>query len=299
MKNEFKLALIGLDTSHSIEFTRRMQAPDCPAEQKVNGLKAVTCMRFPTPFQNEDGQDKRQKQLEAWGVKVTGSFDEAVKGCDAILIEINDPAFHLDYFKKCAELGKPMFLDKPLADNIQNGAEIVRIAREKNCKMFSSSSLRFGEAIAKSCKEIPAPLYASVYGPLGIAPAGSSIVWYGVHAFEMLQRILGRGAVSVTSNPTGSGVVAVVEYADRRRGVVELTTGCWVYGGSLRSQDKASAFMVDASMNYTLELREICDFLQNGKMPVELDDTLEIMALLDAAERSFQCGGRTVAVLKK
>ena len=39
---------IGLDTSHSVEFPRRMQAPDCPEKNKVEGLKAVTCLRFET-----------------------------------------------------------------------------------------------------------------------------------------------------------------------------------------------------------------------------------------------------------
>ena len=41
MKKEIKVAIIGLDTSHSVEFPRRMQAPDCPEKNKVEGLKAV------------------------------------------------------------------------------------------------------------------------------------------------------------------------------------------------------------------------------------------------------------------
>lgn len=27
--------MVGLDTSHSIEFTKRIQSPDCPEEQKA------------------------------------------------------------------------------------------------------------------------------------------------------------------------------------------------------------------------------------------------------------------------
>lgn len=290
MKKDVKVALIGLDTSHTVEFAKRMQAPDCPAEHKVTGMKAVTCLRFPTPFQNEDGLNARQKQLESWGIKVTTDFDEAVKGCDAIMLEINDAAFHLEYFKKCAELNKPIFLDKPLADSVQNGAEIVRIIKEKNLKVFSSSSLRYVSSLVDASKEIPEPKYVSVYGPLGVAPAGSSIIWYGVHAFEMLQRAIGRGAVTVTSTCNGSGVVAVVDYADRRRGVVELTYGAWVYGGCLRTEAKSVPYVVDGSMLYTVELKEVSDFFHGGKAPLSLEDTLEVMALLDAAERSAKSG---------
>ena len=71
MSKDIRVAIVGLDTSHSIEFTRRMQAPDCPENQKVTGLRAVSCLRFETPFQDKDGLDGRQKQLEEWGVKVS------------------------------------------------------------------------------------------------------------------------------------------------------------------------------------------------------------------------------------
>jgi len=104
MSKEIKAAVIGLDTIHSIQFAKRLHDPACPVDQKVSGMKISSCMKFVTPFQNLEGINKRQEQLESWGVKVTPDFDEAVKGCDAILIEINDPSLHLEYFKKCAAL---------------------------------------------------------------------------------------------------------------------------------------------------------------------------------------------------
>ncbi len=298
MGKETKVALVGLDTSHTVEFVKRMQAPDCPPDQKVEGLRAASCLRFPSPFQSEEGQDARQKQLEGWGVKVMRNFDEAVSGCDAIMIEINDPSFHLEYFKKCANLKKPIFLDKPLADKIGSGAEIARIAKEKALRIFSSSSLRFVPELLGACAEMPASPYATVYGPLGEAPAGSSVVWYGVHAFEMLERAMGIGASCVTSLAAGSGVVAVIDYPDRRRGIVELTIGAWQYGGCLRNGSKAVAFSVDMSRAYKLELDEVAKFFGGGEPPVAMEDTVEVMALLDAADRSAK-SGRTEAVYRK
>ena len=102
MSEAVKVAIIGLDTSHAVAFPQLMQDPATPAESKVPELRAVTCLRFETPFQNKDGLDKRQEYLESIGVKVTENFDEAVADCDAILIEINDPSLHLEYFEKCA-----------------------------------------------------------------------------------------------------------------------------------------------------------------------------------------------------
>ncbi|MDI6828105.1 MAG: Gfo/Idh/MocA family oxidoreductase [Armatimonadota bacterium] len=295
MIKELRVALIGLDTSHTIEFARRMQAPDCAPEQRVVGMRAVSCLRFETPFQDEEGLNKRQEQLEQWGVKVTTNFEEAVADCDAIMLEINDPAYHLEYFTKCADLGKPIFLDKPLADTIESGRKIYQIAKEKNVRVFSSSSLRFVPQLIEACMAIPEPKYVTVYGPLGKAPAGSSIVWYGVHAFEMLERAMGRGAVAVTSRRDGAGVVAIVDYPEGVRGVVELNEGSWIYGGCLRTKDKAVPYTVNMARAYSDQLELIGKFFRGSDAPVEMEDTLEVMAMLDAAERSVQ-SGKTEAV---
>jgi hypothetical protein len=297
MAKEIKVALIGLDTSHTIEFARRIQAPDCPADQKVGGLCVTACLRFSTPFQNEDGLNTRQKQLEAWGIRVTTDFDDAVKGCDAIMLEINDASYHLGYFKKCAVLGKPIFLDKPLADNIENGLEIVRLAKENKVNVISASSLRFDANLIKTCAEVLKPTQANIYGPLGIAPAGSSIVWYGVHAFEMLERAMGRGAACVTVRADGAGVVAIVDYPDKRRGVVELTKGVWLYGGTLRNSEVAVSYSVESGSLYARIMREVEKFFRTGEASFNIDDTVEVMAMLDAAERSLK-SGRTETVYR-
>ncbi len=290
MKKEIKVAIIGLDTSHSVEFPRRMQAPDCPEKNKVEGLKAVTCLRFETPFTNAEILDERQKQLEAWGIKVTESFDEAVENCDAIMIEINDPAYHLEYFKKCATLGKPIFVDKPLADTYENGKEIARLAKENNVKVMSASSLRFAQNLVEACNKVAKPSQMYCYGPLGIPAVGSGIIWYGVHSFEMLERGMGRGALSVDVKKDESGAVAVVEYPDNRRGFVELTVGAYTYGGTLRSGSDVASYVVDSSMIYTEELKEIGKFFATGEASLQLEDALEVMHLLDAAAESYKTG---------
>lgn len=125
IQNPLRVTIIGLDTSHAIEFARRLQAPDCDDKQKVSGLAIVSCLRFATPFQSEEGLDERQAQLESWGIKVTTDFDEAVENCDALIVTINDPAFHEEYFARSADSGKPIFLDKPLAHNLESGRAII------------------------------------------------------------------------------------------------------------------------------------------------------------------------------
>lgn len=141
--------------------------------------------------------DTRQTQLENWGIKVSDNFDECITDCDAIMLEINDPAYHVEYFMKAMKLGKPIFLDKPMADTYASGKIIYDLAKENNIRVFSASSLRFVTAVTDAKKALNDPEFVAVYGALGVAPAGSSVVWYGVHAMEMLQKLMGPGAVSV------------------------------------------------------------------------------------------------------
>jgi predicted dehydrogenase len=294
MAKTVAVGVIGLDTSHSIQFVKRMQDPACPEQDRVPGLKALTCMRFETPFQDKKGLDERQKELEGWGVRVTESFDEAVKGVDALLLEINDPAFHVEYFQRAAALGKPIFLDKPLADSMANARKIVDIAARNKTRFFSASALRFSPQLEEACRSVPKPQMCTVFGALGKAPAGSSVIWYGVHAFEMLERALGCGATTVLARRDGLGAVVVVGYDDGRRGVVELTEGAWQYGGTLRTLKEAYSYLDDGTF-YTPLVRQIHRFFSTGELPVTVEDSVEIMALLDAAEQSYQ-SGREVAV---
>lgn len=285
-----KISLIGLDTSHTVEFARRIAAPDCPAEQRIEDVKVTGCLRFSTPFQSEEGLNGRQKQLEDWGITVTTDFDKAVADCDAIAMTINDPAYHLEYFRKCVALSKPIFVDKPFADNIENGRIMAQLAAEKNVKVVSSSSLRYAPALLEACKAMPEPLFVTTYGPLGIAPAGSSVIWYGVHSFEMLQRAIGRGAETLKLVETKAGAVITVDYENGRQGVVELAKGMWLYGGCLRGKDNVVTYRVDANRLYTDQFRQLVPFFKGGEPPVAIEDTLEVMALLDAAERSLKSG---------
>lgn len=296
---KLKIAFIGLDTSHSTEFAKYMQDLPLPKEHQIGGLTVTRCLRFDTPFQGKEGLDKRQAYLESIGVKVTLDFEEAVADCEAICLEINDPAFHLEYFKKCAPLGKPIFLDKPFADTLDNTNAILASAREHNIRFFTASSLRYDANLIETSAKCPKPQFASVWGPLGKAPAGSSIVWYGVHAFEMLERTMGTGAVSVTAVPDRQGVVCTVAYADGRRGVVELNSHSYRYGGVLRDgTPNEFLFQYAGGVNlYRNLIGEIARFFRGECEGVSLEESYEIMAMLEATELSVKYG-RTMPVYK-
>lgn len=290
MTETYTIGMIGLDTSHAIEFTRFMQG-DTPDDQKLDGLRVANCMRFLTPFIDEKALDERQAQLETWGVRVTDSLAETIDGVDGIMIEINDPAYHLEHFRQVAGLGKPIFLDKPLAGNMEDGKAIVDMARQENTTIWSSSALRFMPQLVAARNEISDPVLASVYGPLGDAPAGSDLIWYGVHTIEMLTTAMGTGATHVWAKADDRGVVQLVRYADGRRGVAECNKKAYLYGGRVQSDTALSVFQPGPDENiYAGLMTKLRDFFLNGVVPVPLEESLEILAIMDAAERSLASG---------
>ena len=147
-------------------------------------------------------------------------------------------------------------------------------------------------------EEMPEVDMAETWGPLGHAAKGSSIVWYGVHAFEMLEKLMGTGAITVTTVPDRNGAVCVVAYEDGRRGVVTLTQGNYTYGGLLRKEKECRMFRSSGGMHFYHNLvADIGKFFRGEYEGVPLNESFEIMAMLEAAELSMQTS-RTMPVYR-
>ena len=287
---EIRVAIIGMDTSHAVQLPKLMQDPE--SEFKISGLRVTRAMRFETPFQNKAGLDEREAYLRTIGVEVTEDFDYAIGDCDAIMLEINDPTLHLEYFEKVAALGKPVFLDKPFADTIENTRKIIEIGKKYNTRYFTASSLRFTVGLNNLVDSKIEVNSSYAWGPLGKAAAGSSIVWYGVHTFEQVERIMGIGAESVTTVPSGKGVVCVVKYKDGRSAVAELNEDKWVYGAVIRDDagnDAMCSVPAKTPFYYSL-MEQVRLFFLGIEQPVSIEDSFEVMALCEAADKSFFSG---------
>ena len=290
MADEKRIGIIGLDTSHTVAFTTLMQG-DVPPEQRIEGLKVVKALRFPSPFQDKAGQDGRQEELEGLGVCMAGSVAELASGVDALFLEINDPALHLAYFEQVAGLGLPVFVDKPWSADLTEGRRMAQIAAAHRTNVWSSSSLRFMRALTAAQESLPTPpMFCNVFGALGKAAAGSDVVWYGVHVTEMLVALMGVGARTVSALAGDAGIVAVVGYDDNRRAVAEYNRGSWQYGGRLQAGSTVRFFDSGGDVLYYNLLVRIKAWLDSGVPPVSLDETLEVQAIMGAIEAALAAG---------
>ena len=113
----------------------------------------------------------------------------------------------------------------------------------------------------------------------------------------MLYTLMGSGCDSVTRVKTDSGDTVVGRWKDGRIGTMRgLIRGRQEYGAVVFGLKAVLATPVPMRSDYRGLLIEIVKFFETGVSPVRPEETLEILAFMEAAELSKSRGGAPVAL---
>src|SRR5262249_10526979 len=114
-----------------------------------------------------------------------------------------------------------------------------------------------------------------------------------IHPIELLYTLLGRGCEEVSRAATEGSDEIVGRWKDGRIGSVRANRPHGAQGAVVfRPHDKAGQSDSSMQEGYDPLLKEIVNFFQTGAPPVAPEETLEIMAFMDAAQRSKEAGGK-------
>ena len=291
---DLRLGLIGTDTSHVIAFTKAFHGP--PGPDHVDGARVVAAFKGGSPDveASRSRVDGFAEELQAeWGVQLVNDIASLCPLVDAILLESVDGRAHLEQTRQALACGKPMFIDKPLASTLEDAREIARLAAEAGVPWFSSSSLRWSEIVTTLKSDDLRGV--TTWGPGPTEPHHQlDLSWYATHPIEMLYALMGTGCLEVTRTPGESGDVVVGRWADGRLGTVRVLPDTWSYGAVAFGPEKVEQSPPDAKHSYLPLLREMVEFFRTGRPPVPNEETLEIFAFMDAAQRSKGQGGTPV-----
>src|SRR3954470_21275482 len=146
-----RLGIIGLDTSHSEAFVKRLNDPEHP--EHVPGAQIVAAVKTFSPDMalSTSRVERFTQAVREAGVEIVGSIPELCRGVDAVMIESLDGRAHLPQAREViAEIGgsKPLFIDKPLSASLREAREIYRLAREAGTPVFTASAYRFYSSLA-------------------------------------------------------------------------------------------------------------------------------------------------------
>jgi predicted dehydrogenase len=293
---ELRIAIVGLDTSHVVHFTKMLNDPGHP--YPVAGGKITIAYPGGSPdfelSHSRVGQYTTQLRDEL-GVAIVDSPGAAAEACDAILLESVDGRVHLEQFKAIAASGKPVFVDKPLTVSAAEAQEIADIAEANRIPVMSSSALRYAEGMkaALAQEALGDIIGADTFGPMALQPTQPGYFWYGIHSIEMLFALLGRGCTEVSVKANADHDVMTAVWKDGRIGTVRGNRQGNNKFGAVLHRTKGSSF-VDVYANpkpyYASLLEEIIAFFQTGNAGVSIEETVEIIRFIEAANESRSTG---------
>jgi predicted dehydrogenase len=292
-----RVGIIGLDTSHCIAFTKSLNNPKAGPE--FAGYKVVAA--YPTTGSNDIPSSINRvatftEQVKQQGVEIVSSIDDLLRKVDFVLLETIDGRKHLEQALPVIKAGKRMFIDKPIAASLHDGIAIFNAAEQYNNPVFSSSSVRYIEG-AEELKEgkIGKVRGADTYGPATIEKTHPDMFWYGIHGIEALFAIMGTGCKQVVRISTNDTDIITGTWEDGRIGSYRGTRYPKGDFGGIVFGEKGISVLGEWK-GYNPLLIKIIDFFRTGKVPVSPEETLEILAFMEAADESKTKGGIPVNI---
>jgi hypothetical protein len=289
---QIRIGIVGTDTSHVPAFTAMFNDPN--SKFYLPGARVVAAYKGGSS-DLPDSYNRVEKFAEEirtkYGVEIVPDIDTLCSKVDAVLLESVDGRTHLVQARAVLKHKKRLFIDKPLASTLEDARAIAQAAREAGVPWFSTSSLRYAEGLAKL-------RLANLSGVITWGPGPTEphhqldLAWYGIHAVEMLYALMGRGCEEVTMMSTPDADLATGRWSGGRLGTVRLGRPRSPYGAASFSPKEAAQTEKDMYSGYQGLVKEILQFFQTGKPPVPEEETLEMFAFMDAAQRSKAAGGQ-------
>ena len=295
-----KLGILDFDTSHVVEFTKRLNHVGTDAEQFVEGAKVVVGCPGESKLSPERIAGFTE-QMKKFGVPLVDKPSDMIGKVDAMLIEAVDGSVHLERAKPFLEAGVPCFVDKPFACSLADAKAMVALAAKKKLPIFSASSLRFAPELVEyvGAATHGKLVGCAVHGPVSQAERNPGLFHYGIHAVEMVFTLMGPGCTRVTCTSEKGVDVATGRWKDGRVATVRgIRDGKSEFGFVAFAQKDVKAVTVGTKFIYRELLKSVVEMFATGKPPIDPSVTLEIVAFIEAANRSGanHGAGETVAV---
>lgn len=309
--NYVRVGLIGLDTTHVTTFADLLHNPyngdHIPGARIVAGFPGGS----PDMAASADRVGGFTAELrDKYGVPILDTPEAVADASDVVFILSCDGRTHPGLFRSVAGRGRPVYIDKPLAVSLPDAHQIYDLAAKTNTKIFASSAFRWSDGLVaaiKSIRELGEKITGCRIRYWGqIQPTQGRFFWYGIHGADMLMAVMGNGAATVDTRTEGTKDYIEIEHKDGRRstmigdhydGTFEVSidtdrrTIDIPAGGAISARALAAALDVLTPGGYPRLWRASDAGSVSGRPGKIIDpdaaETLDVIALLDAAERSY------------
>ena len=169
---------------------------------------------------DQQAQDVEQK----YGLQRFTNIDSLINACDAVdIVAPTDHHFHL--CQQAIRAGKHVFVEKPLAETLEEARELVKLAQESGIKCQVGHVERFNPAFV-AVKDLGLqPLFIEVHRLAQFNPRGtevSVILDLMIHDIDIILSLVKSDVRSISA----SGVAVLTETPDIANARIEFHNGC-------------------------------------------------------------------------
>jgi predicted dehydrogenase len=283
-----KLGMLDFDTSHVVEFAKRLNHKAIDQDQWVDGAEIVVACPGESLIMPERIPGYK-KEIERLGIPLVDRPQDMIGKVDGMLIESQEGTVHWDRARPFLEAGLPCFVDKPFTCGVDHARKLADLAARKNVPLFSASALRYAPELVEfvANPKHGKILGALTYGPASLHPRNPGFYHYAIHAVEILYTLLGRGCERVTCTHERDVDVATGQWNDGRLATVRgIRSGHSDYGCVVFSEKGVQNLPLSTGYIYRELLKHIVGMFESKKAPLDIRDTIEIVAFIEAALKS-------------
>jgi predicted dehydrogenase len=321
-----RVGLLGIDNYQGVEYVKHFNDPKATGD--LAGLRVVAAYLPTSPDYPESANltaKWKEQMLGLWQKpadpkdavpppEIVGSIDELLKKVDVVMMMSLDGRQHLAQATPVLKAGKRLFIGRPLASSPEDAVAILKLAEETKTPCWSTSQHRFSPGFIgmRNHPEVGKVLGCDVYGGYDLKAAEADQFTRALHSIETLYTIMGPGCESIhcTSTPTTESITAI--WQDGRVATYRgIKTGAVKYSATVFGDKGVSTAGIyghgipvngivptnDKYMGYEGLAIEMAKFFKGGPTPVSAAETLEIYALLKAAEESKAKEGAVVKLV--
>jgi predicted dehydrogenase len=172
-----------------------------------------------------DPDDKIAEEVAAqYNLKRFLNEEELVNACDAIDI-VTPTQFHFALCEKAIRRGKHVFVEKPLANTMEEAEQIVKLVQESKVKLQVGHVERFNPAFLALKDTELNPMFIEVHRLAQFNPRGtevSVILDLMIHDIDIILSIV----KSDPKNISASGVAVMTDTPDIANVRIEFDNGC-------------------------------------------------------------------------
>ncbi|MFA6715679.1 MAG: Gfo/Idh/MocA family oxidoreductase [Victivallaceae bacterium] len=282
-----KIGCVNIDTSHPGTLAAVMRDNNC--DMYYHGV-------YNNGFRTDDEVGRFMKNNN---VKIRYvSLEEMARDIDIAFIHDCNWDKHIAHAMPFLEAGKPVFIDKPPAGNLNDCFRLEELEKG-GAAILGSSSVRYAvelETLKRTITENHERI-ASIF-----AAAGVDEFNYGVHLMEGVHGLLGMGVYSTTylgvsRNGNNPAEQYLVKWNNGVQVIYQVQLNVWQPFNFIVTTDKNIYYVrIDSKMLYPALIKRIEAFMKENKPMAPVNALTETIKIYLAGKRSRESKGQEITL---